>query len=428
MHDTIWCKGYTSDGSSGDGYAQPRHEVPRADFGTKNICKECYRAYARDWRVKNDAKKGVSRTARGRGGRAIREVRTDIGKAGDLTVHRFTALVEADDDVVSDEDLAASPSHEFVPQKDVLDTWAAVTQVAATGVHPFNLLFLGPSGSGKTECAMFLAAQAGLPFTKVDAAAMTDPESWFGTREIRAEDGVPVTDYRPSTFVLALEEPGVLLIDELNRVRDEHRNVLLPLLDGTHQVTNPLTGEAVVKHPQCFIIGTGNRGSQFTGTYAVDPALMTRMITLEFEYAPADVEERVLVQAAGVDPAVAQVLVRFGNDVRARSKEDPEVTPISTRELITTAKLVSAGLDIDTAAKVCIMNTANAEGGPESERGKLEMIWTGLRPAETIAAAKGGTCLSSHGFMTDTNGQALMCTLGPGHADQHVGANGVTWR
>src|SRR6185503_13539156 len=44
--------------------------------------------------------------------------------------------------------------------------------------HPPALFFVGPSGSGKTEGARYIAESAGVDFTKVDAPAMTDPESW----------------------------------------------------------------------------------------------------------------------------------------------------------------------------------------------------------------------------------------------------------
>lgn len=269
----------------------------------------------------------------------------------------------------------------YVFNPSVLRTFEAVRRGSEReGAHPLNLMFLGPSGCGKTACGEALAELVGLPFTKVDAAAMTDPESWFGTREVIARDGVSVTAYRPSSFVQAIQKPGVLLIDEVNRVRDEHRNILLPLLDGTHQVTNPLTGEVVRHHPECYVIMSGNRGLQFTGTYAVDPALMTRSLTLHFTYLPAADETRVVIGRIGCDVAVATVIVRFANESRQRTKVDPDMTPISTREVLAACQLVRDGLGIDEAVEVAILNGASDDGGAESVREQLRKIWVGIRP------------------------------------------------
>lgn len=275
----------------------------------------------------------------------------------------------------------ARDGHPYVPHAEMVSVFKAVVAHAeATGEHPMNLIFIGPSGSGKTEGAAFLADQLGLPFTKVDAAAMTDPESWFGTREVVVKDGVSVTAYRPSTFVEALGQPGVLLIDEVNRVRDEHRNILLPLTDGSYRVTNPLTGDVVVRHPQCYIIMSGNRGLAFTGTYPVDPALTTRAATVLFDYLAPDVETAIAVTATGVSTDYARLFVRFAAEVRNRAKVDPELMPVSTREVLMACRFVAAGLDPDTAAHVAIINGTSDEGDAASAAATLKAIWVGINP------------------------------------------------
>jgi MoxR-like ATPase len=196
-------------------------------------------------------------------------------------------------------------------------------------------------------------------------------------------------------------------------VRDEHRNVLLPLFDGTHRVTNPLTGDQVVKHPQCFVIMSGNRGLQFTGTYAIDPALLTRSLTWEFDYIAADDEERITREASGCDEEMAKLFVRFANETRVKAKQDVDFAPISTREVISAAKLVAMGVTPDIAAQVVVMYSASAEGGPESIRAKLESIWTGIRKPAPVAAAE---CGAKYPYNPD-----YVCDLKPGHAGLHNG-------
>lgn len=276
--------------------------------------------------------------------------------------------------------------HEYVPNPELMQLWKTVTGLTLqAGAPPANLLFLGPSGSGKTDGAQYLAEKVNLPFTKVDAASMTDPESWFGQREIVVEEGVSVTRYTPSAFATAIQEPGVVFIDEVNRVDDEHRNVLLPILDGTRRVTNPLTGEIIERHPHCFVVMAGNRGLQFTGISNIDPAFMTRSMVVEFDYLKPDREAEIAVQATGVDEAVANVLARFAQETRMKSQADPDFSPISTREVIAAARLVAGGLSHDLAVKFVILNGTSGEGGSASMRSELEKIWAGVRPLLTTA-------------------------------------------
>lgn len=375
------CPGYTSDGSGGVAYDQGAHalENDTKNFGPgRSQCRTCYGAYARDWRAKRGVG-GAGSTRRSSSSRAPRQTIV-------MPDFRAPAMEGQDGEFVSDEDLAAGGSHKYVPMPDLIETWGAVANSAATGAQPFNMMFLGPSGSGKTEGASFLAAMVGLPFTKIDCASMTDPESWFGTREVvESDSGASITSYRPSAFVLAIEEPGVLLLDEINRVGDTVRNVLLPLLDGTHQVTNPLTGEVVVKHPKCFVIMTGNRGLSFTGTFAIDPALMTRSLTVPFDYMAQLDEVKTAVEATNCTEEVATLFVRFAVEARTRAKGNPDFPTISTREVLAACKLVASGASPDLAARVVVINGASPEGEAASMQQALVGIWTGIRQEVTAS-------------------------------------------
>lgn len=270
---------------------------------------------------------------------------------------------------------------DYIQSVEVLATWVAVQKIAKSGMAAPNLLFKGPSGSGKTEAARDLAKLSELPFFKVDASAMVDPEAWFGTREVVVEDGAPKTIYVKSAFVEALEQPCVLLIDEINRVADAVRNILIPLFDDSRQVTNPLTGQIVKRHPLCFVIMTGNVGIAFTGTYAIDPALLTRALTTNFAYLANDDEIAVVVARTGLARSQAQVLVRFAGDTRQKAATDEDFLPVSTREVLSAAFLVAQGLDMTTAVRQSVINSASEEGGAESQRAQLEYLWKGIYKA-----------------------------------------------
>lgn len=268
---------------------------------------------------------------------------------------------------------------DYIPPRDLVATWAAVQMIAKDGGLAPNMVFIGPSGCGKTEAARYLARLSGLPFFKVDAPSMTDPEVWFGIREVVVESGAPKTVYVESDFVRALRQPSVLLIDEFNRVSDAVRNILLPVFDDSRAVTNPLTGETIARDPFCFVVMTGNVGLAFTGTYAVDRALSTRALTTSFDYLAQGDETRVAVGRTGCSDETAALFVRFAQETRQRTRIDEDFPPISTREVLTACSLVARGLDPAIAARQVIINAASDEGGADSVRAALEMIWTGIR-------------------------------------------------
>jgi MoxR-like ATPase len=286
--------------------------------------------------------------------------------------------------------------HSYVVAPELRALWSAAV-IGATKRPAGNFLFIGPSGSGKTDGAEELAAASGLDFTKTDAASMTDPEAWFGTREIVVQDGVAVTDYKPSSFIESIQRPGVTFIDEINRCRDEGRNILIPVLDHTRAVLNPLTGEIVQRHPQNFIIMAGNVGLAFTGTSAIDPAFWNRATVVEFEYLSEAEERKVVEDASGCDSDTAFVFARFAADSRARAVSDDEFPAIATRELITAAQHVADGLQRDLAVKFDILNHVSNEGRSASLRGELESIWNGVRavkPEKVVDPATGKSTIN----------------------------------
>lgn len=347
-----------------------------------------------------------------------REMRRTAKANGDVTPSRKTPAFTGVKVTLSDAPVSTGDrTHEYIVNPELGALWNCELAGMAQGDPGGAFLFFGPAGSGKTDGAEALAAMTGLEFTAVDAASMTDPEAWFGTREIVVQDGVAVTDYRPSVFAESIQKPGVTYIDEITRCRPEGINILIPVLDHTRKVTNPLTGEIIHRHPQNIIIMGGNVGVNFVGTNAVDPAFWTRATKVEFNYLPEDEEKKVLMDATGVDIDTAYVLVRFANDTRQKAQNDDEFTAISTRELLTTAKRVARGLDRDLAVKFEILMGTSNEGGNASLRNELNNIWNGVRAAKDPsnapkAPAAGPTASTSSDWTCPTHGTVKVIPAG----------------
>jgi MoxR-like ATPase len=376
---------------------QPEHEIPDTRAYWRNdtirLCRSCQSASDHTRRY---AAKGIAATRR----------RAAAGpKVESLATHAPSEELASDAEVAH--------SHQYVPMPELLELER--TMVEGAKKRPAgNMIFTGPSGCGKTDAARDFAARIGLPYTKIDAASMTDPESWFGTRELVIKDGVAVTEYRPSAFIESIQRPGVTLIDEVTRVVDRHRNILLPIIDHTRAVLNPLTGEVVQRHPMNFIIMAGNVGMAFTGTTNVDPAFYNRARHIEFDYIDVENEQRIVKDAGGCDAEDAFVLVRFATDTRAKARMNPDHTPISTRQLIEMSRDIADGMSRDLTVKLNVLNNASDEGAPQSIRQELVAIWNGVRDLKMPqpVVAKPRVTEADSGWVCPTHGTSKIVPAG----------------
>jgi nitric oxide reductase NorQ protein len=96
-----------------------------------------------------------------------------------------------------------------------------------------------------------------------------------------------------------------------------------------------------------------------------------RMVAIEFGFPTPEVEEGIVAREAGIEPAVAAELVRFGQAVR-RLETGGLREVASTRVLIAAGRLIAEGLSMRDAALAAIAGplTDDAVVG----RGLAEMI------------------------------------------------------
>ena len=74
------------------------------------------------------------------------------------------------------------------------------------------------------------------------------------------------------------------------------RNGIMPALDATRRMYNPLTGSTIAIPDNVLWIAAINNGAQFTGTTSVDPAQLDRFAPLKMDYPPQKEEVRILAE------------------------------------------------------------------------------------------------------------------------------------
>jgi MoxR-like ATPase len=216
-----------------------------------------------------------------------------------------------------------------------------------------NTLIIGPTGSGKTSCVKEVCARLGIPLHVFDMGSIIDPiSSLLGVH--RLEGGKSIFDY--AKFTQVIQEPCVILLDELNRAALSSNNVLFPCLDDRRTLSIEVAGGKDIRdikiHPEVTFIATANVGSEYSGTNQMDRALVNRFFPLELGCIPSTEEEDVLVTRTGIEPGNSKLIVKIANNIRSLYNKSEISSSLSIRETLMVANLVVDGWDLGKAMEM----------------------------------------------------------------------------
>ena len=242
-----------------------------------------------------------------------------------------------------------------------------------------STLLVGPSGCGKTEVILELCKKTGTPWTIIQMGTITDPtEQLVGQQKIRTSDtGHDEIYFDWADFAKAIQKPGVIILDEINRIPKNGENMLFSCLDGTRELSASGAGSneqrTLKVHPDCVFFATANIGSIFTATKQMDAALMTRFMPVEVDYLPMATETKILKYRTGVDEEDAKNISFVANSIRNMYKKEDIDNVISTRETLRCASLVKDGFTCLEAMEMCFLPVFE-NGDGESDRAKVKKV------------------------------------------------------
>ena len=211
-----------------------------------------------------------------------------------------------------------------------------------------SILLKGPTGCGKTRFIESMAYDLARPLVTVSCHDDLTTADLVGRYLLQGGD----TAWVDGPLTRAVREGAICYLDEIVEARQDTTVVLHPLGDHRRQLPIDRLGITLDAAPGFCLVVSYNPGYQSVLKDLKD-STRQRMIAIELDFPPPDVEEKVVAHEAGVDHDVAAQLVQLGQVIR-RLETAGLREVASTRVLIAAGRLVNEGLSIRDAARAAI--------------------------------------------------------------------------
>ena len=223
-----------------------------------------------------------------------------------------------------------------------------------------NVLLTGDAGTGKTSSARNYAATHGLPFVTIECTQQIDQSVTQG-RFVPTGVGNS-TQWKYSQLATAIQQPSIILINELTRMPAKAASLFLRLFNERELVIEPLN-EVIKVHPDVLIIADQNTGMAYTGTSRMDGALLDRFnIKLEFKY-DEDIEANFIK---------SPTLLGFAKSIRMASEMTDEFSiPMSSR-ILQNFQSQAQALNLAFAVNSMLANFPKSDGEREGIKMRLD--------------------------------------------------------
>lgn len=228
------------------------------------------------------------------------------------------------------------------------------------------VLLKGPTGCGKTRFVEAMAHDLGRALITVSCHDDLTTADLVGRFLLEGGE----TTWVDGPLTRAVREGAICYLDEVVEARQDTTVVIHPLSD--HRRTLPIDrlGETIHAAPGFCLVVSYNPGYQSVLKDLKD-STRQRMVAIEFDFPPPDVEQKVVAHESGVEPAVAARLVQLANAIR-RLEGAGLREVASTRVLIAAARLHTEGVSLVAAGRAAIARPLSDD--PSITAGLIEMV------------------------------------------------------
>lgn len=252
----------------------------------------------------------------------------------------------------------------YLPSTDEVDIFQAAY------LQKLPLMLKGPTGCGKTRFVEHMAHVNKVPLITVACHEDITAADLVGRYLLHGGETVWVD----GPLTRAMREGAICYLDEIVEARADTTVVLHPLADHRRQLHIERLGETLHAPDTFMLVVSYNPGYQSV-LKDLKQSTRQRMVAIEMHYPVAEKEIEIVMRESGLDQSYASDLVRLANAVRQLDAGTlPEVS--STRALVSTGKLMKAGLTPRAAATAAILLPLSDDS--EIKRGLAEIIATYL--------------------------------------------------
>jgi nitric oxide reductase NorQ protein len=211
-----------------------------------------------------------------------------------------------------------------------------------------SILLKGPTGCGKTRFVEAMAHDLQRPLITVACHDDLTTADLVGRFLLVGGE----TQWVDGPLTRAVREGCICYLDEIVEARQDTTVVVHPLTDHRRQLPIDRLGVTLDAAPGFCLVVSYNPGYQSVLKDLKD-STRQRMVAIEVDFPPGDIEEKVVAHEAGVDHHMASQLVRLGQAIR-RLENAGLREVASTRVLIAAGRLACEGLPLPVAAKAAV--------------------------------------------------------------------------
>lgn len=206
---------------------------------------------------------------------------------------------------------------------------------------------VGPHGAGKTKLVEQVAARLNLPVTVIPVDGQITRSELFGQEKIRSTPTGPESYFQYGILPCALEEPGIILFDEIDRADPAIQYACHSVYEQTYLLLMEHDGRRIPLHEYNRVFATANtkgRGSDdgmYGGDNEMSEATRDRFsLWIEIDY--QDVEDDITVLKAKVknlDDKCAKSIAKLAQMIRNGFKDASLSQTCSMRQQLEAAEM-----------------------------------------------------------------------------------------
>lgn len=224
----------------------------------------------------------------------------------------------------------------------------ALFEAAHTAKLP--MMLKGPTGCGKTRFVEYMAWRLGRPLITVACHEDMTASDLVG-RYLLDADG---TVWHDGPLTQAVRGGAICYLDEVVEARQDTVVVIHPLTDARRILPLERRNELIAAHPDFHLVISYNPGYQSLAKNLKE-STRQRFTAIEFHWPSPDVEAGIVAAEAGIDIALAALLVKIAGHSRnlvGRGLEEG----ISTRMLVHAGRLIGLGVPLYSACTCALVH------------------------------------------------------------------------